>query len=59
MFGCPPDLEQYRMQYEGFAGDVYNGLLHIKQMGLAVMFSDGEGWQHVSVLLPPTAERRI
>lgn len=37
------------MQIDGFSGDVSNGLLHIKPMGMAVMFSDGEGWQHVSV----------
>ncbi len=48
-FACPQNLEQYRMQFNGESGDVSNGFLMIKSMGLAIMFSDGEGWQHVSV----------
>lgn len=48
-FKCPPHLEKFRVQMGGESGDESNGFLVVKAMGLAVMFSDGEGWQHVSV----------
>lgn len=49
-FGCPDDLEQWRVHPAGYEkGNAQNGLLMIRQMGLNVIFSDGMGWQHVSV----------
>ena len=49
-FECPIDLEGYRVLLPGYPiGDKQNGCLQIKPKGLGVIFSNGEGWQHVSV----------
>ena len=49
MMRCPNHLEQYRVAVMGDEGDACNGFLMIKPKGLAVQFSDGGGWEHVSV----------
>jgi hypothetical protein len=50
MFSCPKHLEIYRVQLPGYPiGDHQNGVLQIKPRGLGVIFSSGEGWEHVSV----------
>lgn len=49
MMRCPNSLEQYRQAVGGEEGDACNGFLMIKPKGLAVQFSDGGGWEHVSV----------
>ena len=46
---CPNHLEKYRVPVQGDHGDACNGFLLIKDRGLAVQFSDGGGWEHVSV----------
>lgn len=49
-FGCPRHLEMYRVELPGYQlGDRQNGCLVIKPRGLGVIFSSGEGWEHVSV----------
>ena len=49
-FCIPKHLELYRVQLPGFpVGDAQNGALVIKPRGLQVLFSNGEGWEHVSV----------
>jgi hypothetical protein len=49
-FGCPKHLEVYRVYPAGYeAQNRQNGMLQIRDRGLAVVFSDGGGWQHVSV----------
>ena len=50
MFGCPKHLDAYRVVIPGYEDqDHQNGVLQIKPRGLGVIFSNGEGWQHVSV----------
>ncbi len=50
LFRCPKSLEKYRIELAGFPpGDMFNGCLDIKDLGLTVIFSDGAGWEHVSV----------
>ena len=49
MMRCPNHLEKYRVAVGGDEGDACNGFLMIKSRGLAVQFSDGGGWEHVSV----------
>ena len=49
MMRCPNHLEIYRVTMPWGAGDACNGILEIKPRGLRVLFSDGEGWEHVSV----------
>lgn len=50
-FGCPSHLERFRRGHPitGDEGDRCNGYLVIKPRGLKVIFSDGGGWQHLSV----------
>lgn len=50
-FACPSYLERYRAAHpvSGAVGNKQNGFLILKDRGLAVMFSDGMGWQHLSV----------
>ncbi len=49
-FGCPRLLEPYREHPPGYEkGNRQNGMLMIRNKGLAVIFSDGDGWEHVSV----------
>ena len=50
VFACPEKLEQYRVNPDGYElGDSQNGMLIIKPRGLRVIFSNGAGWEHVSV----------
>lgn len=51
-FGLPQGLECYRRAYLGQCGDRQNGFLAIPKRGLTVIFSDGEGWEHVSASHP-------
>jgi len=49
-FGCPKSLEPYRIHLPGYPiGDNQNGALQIKPRDIRVIFSSGEGWEHVSV----------
>ena len=54
-FGCPKHLEVYRLRDSaviamyGDAGDQQNGVLLLRHKGLMVIFSCGDGWEHVSV----------
>lgn len=49
-FGCPAALERYRVLLPHYPrGDARNGALFINPKGLRVIFSDGGGWEHVSV----------
>jgi len=49
-FVCPKLLELHRVQLPGYPlGDLKNGCLDIKPRGLHVLFSNGGGWEHVSV----------
>lgn len=45
MFGYPDDLAGYVVA----KGDRCNGVMVIKPKGLTITFSNGGGWQHVSV----------
>ena len=56
IFGCPPELEQYRVTLKGeageFAGGPQNGLLMVKDKGLTIVFTnnlDDGDWEHVTV----------
>lgn len=49
MMRCPGNFEQYRQTLGDESGDERNGILFIKPRGLIVQFSDGGGWEHVSV----------
>jgi hypothetical protein len=53
VFGCPPELEQYRVAGNGaareFAGDSQNGLLAVKDMDLMIVFAATEDGEQVSV----------
>lgn len=50
-FGCPPELEQYREVHPlaGWRGDATHGAMFVKPRGLVILWSDGQGWEHVSV----------
>ena len=49
-FECPKELELHRVLLAGYPiGDRTNGCLQIKRRGLGMIFSDGDGWEHVSV----------
>lgn len=49
-FCCPKHLEVYRIKLPHLPfGDSQNGVLQIKPRGIGVIFSNGEGWEHVSV----------
>lgn len=52
MMRCPNALEIYRRPLHGAMGDACNGILYIPARGLTIMFSDGDGWEHVSVSTP-------
>lgn len=48
---CPREWEVYRRESPhaaGEMGDACNGFLVVPQAGLVVVFSNGEGWEHVS-----------
>lgn len=45
----PRHLEIYRRKLYGEFGDAHNFQLVIPNRGLAIIGSDGEGWDHVSV----------
>lgn len=49
MMRCPRYLEIYRREYRGSLGDASNGCLVMPARGLVVIFSNGLGWEHVSV----------
>ncbi|CAB4130410.1 hypothetical protein UFOVP119_34 [uncultured Caudovirales phage] len=51
MMRCPPQLACYRRSVRGEYGDGRNGYMMIPARGLAIMFSSGAGWEHVSVSL--------
>ncbi len=49
-FACPQFLEKHRIELPGYpASTSKNGALRIHHMGLGIIYSDGEGWEHVSV----------
>lgn len=49
-FGCPEHLEKHRKDMPGYEDqDKQNGALDIREMGLRVVFSNGAGWEHLSV----------
>jgi len=51
-FEAPVTLEKYRVDMRavyGTVGDEQNGVFDIKPLGLHVIISSGEGWEHVSV----------
>jgi hypothetical protein len=49
MMRCPQKLEVYRRPSHGFLGDATRGMLVIPSRQLLIIFSNGEGWEHVSV----------
>ena len=49
MMRCPRHLERFRGSLQGERGDQCNGILEIRPRGLTVIFSNGMGWEHVSV----------
>ena len=51
-FRCPLDWEVYRRELGGFLGDRQNGHLVIPRRRMIIIFSDGGGWEHVSVSHP-------
>jgi hypothetical protein len=52
MMKCPLDWEIYRRPLQGFLGDRTNGHLVIPKRQMTIVFSDGGGWEHVSVSHP-------
>lgn len=46
---CPDHLVGYRIKLYGSYGDEQNGAMLIKPRGLKVIFSNGGGWEHLSV----------
>jgi hypothetical protein len=55
MMKCPLDWEIYRRQsphVRGDMGDRYNGYLRIPARDMIIVFSNGGGWEHVSVSHP-------
>lgn len=48
-FRCPEHLNKYRVAYQGQLGDETHGFLKLKERGLAIMFANSWGWEHVSV----------
>lgn len=50
-FGCPPELEKFREIHPitQWPGDEANGALFVKPARLTILFSNGGGWEHVSV----------
>lgn len=51
MMRCPMDWEVYRRTFPGSnqVGDRYNGFLQIPARKMVIVFSTGDGWEHVSV----------
>lgn len=49
MMRCPREFDIYRRPLRGAFGDHANGYLTIPSRGLTIVFSDGAGWEHVSV----------
>ena len=49
MMRCPLHLVVYRRTLHGSYGDACNGHMVIPTRGLTIVFSNGEGWEHVSV----------
>lgn len=48
-FSLPAGLDMYRVALHGDAGDRQNGIIVWKPEGLRIQFSNGLGWEHVSV----------
>ncbi len=49
-FGADPKLDQYQVEIDGYPRSTRtNGCYTIKPKGLAIICSDGGGWEHVSV----------
>ena len=48
-FCCPDSLTKYRRKLHGMYGDNQNGIMLIEHRQLKIVFSSGEGWEHVSV----------
>ena len=48
-FGLPEKYDQYRQPLRGDYGNRTNGFVAIKQKGVGIQFSNGDGWEHVSV----------
>lgn len=49
MMRCPAGLEKFRVRLAGELGDDSNGIIDWKPEGLRIQFSNGFGWEHVSV----------
>lgn len=49
MFTCPKDFHEYRKPIQGDYGNDQNGFIVLRHKGLAIQFSNGDGWEHVSV----------
>lgn len=47
LFCCPSGLERYRVRSD--LSNQCNGELKIRDLGLDIIFSDVDGWEHVSV----------
>lgn len=52
MMRCPMEWEIYRVRLHGMIGDRHNGFLRIPKRKMAIIFSNGGGWEHVSVSHP-------
>ncbi len=52
MMRCPRELEVYRRPHLGMLGNACNGRLVLPARCLTIVFSDGDGWEHVSVSTP-------
>jgi len=48
-FCCPDSLTKYRRTLNGSYGDNQNGIMVLAHRQLKIIFSSGEGWEHVSV----------
>ena len=48
-FGLPKKFDEYRQSFQGHYGDEQNGFIRLPQKGLAIQFSNGGGWEHVSI----------
>lgn len=50
VFGLPEKFNCYRRRAPtGELGNAQNGMIYLPQKGLAIIFSDGGGWEHVSI----------
>lgn len=49
---CPRNFSIYRRSVHGEIGDAHNGCVVIPKRQLTIVFSNGGGWEHVSVSRP-------